>query len=805
MSGSNFNLGRALASVAGLALLNLGVAAAQESAPRDGSVLPIPPAPFAGVIGPIAAQSTPAFPAPVTAPANAPNVLLVMTDDVGFGASSTFGGPIPTPNLDRLAARGIRYNRFHTAAMCSPTRAALLTGRNPHAVGSGSIVDLASGYPGYWSRIPRSAATVAEILRSNGYNTALFGKHHNVPRSEETPTGPFDLWPNALGFEYFYGFIGGAMNQFAPRLYQNTTPVDLADRPADYFMERDFVDNAIHWVHTQNATSPDKPFFMYLAPGAAHSPHQAPPEWIARFRGRFDMGWDAMREQTFARQKDMGIIPANAVLTPRPAALQAWSELSDAQRRVDARYMEAHAALLAYQDAQFGRLVDELERMGELDNTLVIFIEGDNGASAEGTPSGKINEAGRMANALDETLDAQLARIDEFGGPNTMQAYPSAWGWALNAPFQWTKQVASHLGGTRNGMVITWPGRVPSGGAVRSQFAFVSDIAPTILEAAGVVAPRSVNGVAQQPMAGESLVYSFNAPGAPERHTKQYFELFGNRAIYSDGWFANTVPRRKPWEYGAVPGTPLDYEWELYRLTDDYSQGRNIAAANRAKLAELQQLWQREAEANQVLPLDHTFDNRNSASAAGRRSSRTSFVFWGPDISVTSSAAPQMFARSFEVRADIETSPGHGNGVIAAVGSHFGGWSFYLKDGRPTAYHSHSEVASDQFKIEAEAPLAMGPTQLRFRFEYDGGGLGRGGRMSIYANDRLIGRGRIERTITLPAGFGETFDTGRDTGAAVSPDYEREGAFAGTLHRVEVSLGPQQLSQRRVRARTTRR
>ncbi len=777
-----------------LFLASAGLAAslplqAKQAEPADGSILPRPPVPFAGKIGRTAAQSVPAAVAPVKAPAGAPNVLLVMTDDVGFGASSAFGGPIPTPNLDRLARMGVRYNRFQTAAMCSPTRAALLTGRNPHRVGTGSIVDLASDYPGYSARIPRSAASIAEVLKDNGYNTAFFGKHHNVPRKETSAAGPFDLWPNALGFEYFYGFIGGAINQFEPRLYRNTIPVDMSRRSASYILDRDLADDAIDWLHNQDAAAPEKPFFVYFAPGTAHSPHQAPADWIARFKGRFDGGWDALREETFRRQKEMGIIPQNAVLTPRPTLLPAWSTLSDDKRRVDARMMEVYAAMLAFQDAQFGRMLDELERMGKLDNTLVIFIEGDNGATAEGGLVGKLNEAGEMANGVRETTAEQAARIAEIGGPNTMELFPASWGWALNTPFQWTKQIASHLGGTRNGLVISWRGHVPAGGAIRPQYGYVTDIMPTILEAAGIRQPDVVNGARQLSTDGISLAYSFADAAAPDRRKTQVYELFANRAIYRDGWLANTTPRRAPWDFSAKLDSPdTGYSWELYDLSHDFTQSRDLAASEPGRLRQLQQLWWREAEKNQILPLDDSFGARNDSSAANHPATRTSFTYWGPNVSVTKTAAPQLFGKSFSVEADIVVGAGASDGVIAAVGSRFGGWSFYLKDGRPVVFSARSEAAVDQVRIVGEHAVPPGKARIRFAFSADGATPGGGGTMRIFVDGNQVGQGHIERTVTIPVGFGESFDTGRDTGAPVSPDYTGEGAFAGRIERVEVKL-----------------
>ena len=764
-------------------------ASASEPPAFDRTSLPIDPAPFAGVAGRTVAESRPDYPVHVTAPENAPNILLVMTDDVGFGAASAFGGPVPTPNLERLMQRGVLYNRFHTAAMCSPSRAALLTGRNPHSVGSGSIGELSMGYPGFWGEIPRSAAPIAKVLKYNGYNTAMFGKEHNVPHSQMSSAGSTDLWPNAKGFEYFYGFIGGAMNQFAPKLVRNGVDVDLGGRPADYTLDRDLVDDAIRWMHNQKAAAPEKPFFLYLAPGTAHSPHQAPADWIARFRGQFDDGWDVLRRKTFERQKAAGVIPADTQLTPRPAAIPAWGSLSAGEKRVFARYMEVFAAMLSYQDAQFGRLLDEIDRMGLSGNTLVMFIEGDNGGTPEGGLHGELNEGGAMANGVEEPLSMQLARIDEMGGPNTMEKYPAGWGWATNAPFPWAKQVVSHLGSNRNPLVVSWPGRVPEGGGIRPQSAFVADIYPTILEAAGIPAPAEVEGAKQQPLDGISLAYSFADPSAASRRTEQVYELFGNRAIYSEGWLANTTPKRTPWYYGPVEGTPLDYEWELYYLPEDFSQAKNLAGKNPAKLAELRRKWDEAARRGNLYPVSDDFTGRNYADPKNLPGAGQELIYWGPGISLPQRDGPALAGRSFSVTADIAATGAGMDGVVMAVGSHFGGWSFYIADGRPVAYAARSEVPEDRFRIAGD-PLPSGEVQLRYEFTYDGGGRNRGGLMRIFANGKLSGEGRIERTVTLAAGFAETFDTGRDTGAQVSPDYSGGGMLQGDLRKLTVRLEP---------------
>lgn len=753
----------------------------------DRTVLPIPPRPFEGHVRRIPAESEPSFPKPVPAPEGAPNVVLIMTDDIGFGSASTFGGAIPTPNLDRLAQMGVVYNNFHTAAMCSPTRAALLTGRNPHSVSFGSIGELKMGYPGYWGEVPPSAASIATVLKYNGFNTAMFGKEHNVPNSQSSPAGPFYLWPSTRGFEYFYGFIGGAMNQFHPRLFQNRVAVDMSDKPSDYILDRDLFDHAIDWVHTQKAVAPDKPFFLYLAPGSAHAPHQAPADWIEKFHGQFDQGWDALRQQIFEQQRRLGIVPKNTKLTPRPDIIPPWDSLTPVEQKVQARMMEVYAAMIAFQDYQFGRLLSELERMGVIDNTLLIFIEGDNGGTAEGGLNGEINLAGMMANGVTETTSMMFKRLDEFGGPRTDLLYSVGWGWAVNAPFQWTKQVASHLGGTRNPMVISWPGHVPSGGRLRSQYSYVSDIYPTILEAAGLKAPTRVDGVDQQPLDGISLVYTFNNADAPSRRTEQVYELLGNRAIYKDGWLANTTPKRVPWYYGPMEGSPLDYDWELYYLPDDYSQAVDLADGHPEKLAQLQKRWDVLAKEQNIYPISDDISDRNFADVSTRKELRDNFGYWGADISVPQTFGPSLANRAFTIEADLADDEDRLNGVIAAVGGNLGGWSFYIENHRPVVYLTRSALRDEQYRIIGE-PLPAGEVTLRYEFTYEGTGRNGPGSMRIYANGDLVGEGRFDRTLSSPVGFGETFDTGRDTGAPVSPDYEGENPLCGRLLRLTVTL-----------------
>src|ERR1700722_8983903 len=583
---------------------------AQSTPPAGGSpTLPFREAPFHGVIGRKASESKPDFPQAVTAPKSAPNILLIMTDDTGFGASSAFGGPIPTPTLDRIAGSGLRFNNFHTTALCSPTRSALLTGRNHHSVGFGNISEFATGYPGYDSIIPKSAGTIGNILVGNGYNTSWFGKHHLIPDWQQSTAGPFDQWAGGLGFEYFYGFLGGDTDNWHPALFENTQPVLPPFGDPKYILIHDMTDRAINWIHTQQAVAPGNPFLMYFAPGNGHAPHHASKDWIAKFRGQFDQGWDKQREVTLANQKRLGTVPADTVLTPRPAQIPAWDSLNDDQRKVYARMMEVYAAAVAQSDYEIGRLLDSLQQSGQLDNPLVFYIEGDNGASAEGTLQGTTNEMGEGA-PEPESLPFLVSMMDQLGSDQTYNHYPVGWALAMDTPFQWTKQVASHFGGTRNGMCLSWPKRIAARGEIRSQFHHVIDIAPTILEAAGLQAPVILNGVTQMPLEGVSMAYTFGDAKAPTRHTTQYFEIAANRGLYDDGWIASTTPIRPPWVVSGAEPDPDDFPWELYNVANDFSQSKDLAKENPKKLIDLQARFLIEAARHNVLPIDSSFADR---------------------------------------------------------------------------------------------------------------------------------------------------------------------------------------------------
>jgi arylsulfatase len=749
-----------------------------------------PPAPFRGTIKESNKDSTPDWPTPYRAPAGSPNVLLILTDDTGFGATDAFGGPVPTPNLDRLAAQGAKYNELHVTGICSATRAAILTGRNHHAVGTGQLSDMPEGYPGYYSEIPKSAATIGRVMTGYGYNTAFIGKHHNVPPWQRSAAGPFDQWPTGLGFQYFFGFVGGDTDQWRPNLFRGTTTLDDAPADPNVTLDHQLADDAIRWIHNQKAADPDKPFFLYYATGSTHAPHQAPADWIAKFKGQFDQGWDVVREQTFERQKAEGIIPADAALSPRPAQIPAWDSLSPDQKHAYARMMEVYAGQLAYQDAQVGRVFDELRRMGQFDNTLIIEIQGDNGASGEGGPGGMLNELGTIVNGETYTPEQMAAAIPQMGSAHTYENYPVAWAWAMNTPFQWMKMVASHLGGTRDGMVVSWPGHIKDVGTVRHQYSHVIDIYPTILEAIGAHAPTIVDGVQQQPLDGVSLAYTFSQPDAPARRTTQYYEMMGNRGIYHDGWLANTTPGRMPWQEAPPGDDPAQYHWELYNLDRDYSQAHDIAGQNPAKLKEMQALFDVEARRNNVYPLDSRLVTRGADSAQQNHPGRTDFVFWGADSRLSQFSAPVLGGRPFTVTADVRLPNGATSGVLAATGSRFGGWSFYLDHGRPVAMEAASLKAGDQYGVEASEAVPAGAARIRYEFKPDNPGRGAGGDLAIFLGDKQIGEGHIARTIGATAGIGETFDVGRDTGSPVTDAYQNEGVFEGQIDKLEVTLGP---------------
>lgn len=760
-------------------------------------ILPRPEQPFEGKIGRTAKDSTPDFPKGVTAPNGAPNVLLILTDDVGFGASSTFGGPIETPNFQRLADSGLRYNMFHTTALCSPTRAALITGRNHHSNASGVITEFATGYPGYNSLVPDSSGSVGSVLKENGYNTAWFGKMHNVPDWMSSQAGPFDLWPSGLGFEYFYGFIGGDTDQWHPALFENTVPIEAEMEPGAP-LDKNLADKAIEWVQTQHALAPDKPWLLYYATGTAHAPHHAPKEWIDKYKGKFDQGWDKVREETLARQIEAGVVPPGTKLTTRPEQIQAWDTLTPDQKRLYARMMEVYAGALSYADDQIGRILDSLEESGQLDNTLVIFIMGDNGASAEGTLQGTTNEVATAANGVTESEEFLLSMIDELGGPLTYNHYPVGWAHAMDSPMQWTKQVASHFGGTRNGMVISWPARIKNTGGVRSQFSHVIDIVPTIYEAANITPPDVLNGVKQKPIEGVSLVYTFDEADAPTRHGTQYFELVGNRAIYKDGWMASTTPLRLPWVTIGEEPNPDDFQWELYNVTEDFSQANDLAAENPEKLKELQEAFDVEAKKYNVYPLDSSFASRaDPAIRPSLSRGRTQFTYYPGAIRIPEGSAPDFKNKSWAVAAEVSVPEGGASGVLATMGGRFGGWALLVKDGKPEFVYALSNQPDHKYRIASDKALPAGNHVVRFKFDYEGGGLGKGATGTLFVDGKEVAAGKIPKTIGIRFSLDETFDIGEDTGTPVVEDYVDEMPFeyTGELKKVVVVLKPQKLTE----------
>ncbi|MFI2752121.1 sulfatase-like hydrolase/transferase [Cellulomonas sp. P22] len=759
------------------------------------TMLPIPDRPAPRLTTYDAKDPDTTFPPiePLLPPQGAPNVLIVLLDDVGFGASSAFGGPCATPNAERLAAGGLRFNRFHTTALCAPTRQAMLTGRNHHSVGMGSITETATSAPGNSSLRPNTKAPLAMTLKLNGYSTAQFGKCHEVPVWQSSPLGPFDAWPSGGGgFETFYGFIGGENNQWEPALYDGTTPVDPPATPEEgYHLTEDLADHAVTWVRQQKALMPDRPFFVYFAPGATHAPHHVPKDWIDKYAGRFDDGWDVQRERTFTRQKELGVIPADTELTARHDEIPAWDDMPEELKPVLARQMEVYAAFLEHTDHHVGRLLDAIEDLGVMDDTLVYYIVGDNGASAEGTVNGAFNE---MANfngmAALETPEFMRSKMGEFGSPASYNHYAVGWAWAMCSPLQWTKQVASHWGGTRNGTIVHWPHGITEKGGLRSQFTHVIDVAPTILEAAGLPEPTMVNGVMQSPMEGTSMQFAFNEPDTPERHDLQYFEMFGNRGIYHRGWSAVTK-HKTPWLMvgGNLPAFDDDV-WELYDGSTDYSQARNLAAEHPDLLAKLQRLWLIEAVKYNVVPLDDRTGERLEPSMAGRPTLiRGSSQLFFPGMGrLSENSVVSIKNKSFSVTAEVNVSPGGVHGVVIAQGGRFGGWSVYFKDGRLTFVYN--VLGIHEFSVPAEQPIPSGTHQVRAEFAYDGGGLAKGGDVTLFYDGTAVGTGRVAMTQPMVFSADETTDIGYESGTTVSPDYTAATSrFTGKIHWVRIDLG----------------
>jgi arylsulfatase A-like enzyme len=754
------------------------------------AILPIPDRPYTGLVTYDAKDPDTSFPPiePLRPPEGAPNVLVVLLDDVGFGASSAFGGPCSTPAAERLATNGLKYNRFHTTALCSPTRQALLTGRNHHSVGMGGITEIATSAPGYTSIRPNTAAPLAETLKLNGYSTAQFGKCHEVPVWETSPIGPFDAWPTGSGFEHFYGFIGGETNQYAPAIYQDTVPVEPDRTPEEgYHFTEDMTDRAIDWVSQQKALMPDKPFFAYFAPGATHAPHHVRPEWSDKYKNQFDDGWDALRERTFARQKELGVIPADAELTERPAEIPAWDDMPDDLKPVLARQMEVYAGFLEHTDHHVGRLIDALQELEILENTLVYYIIGDNGASAEGTPNGCFNELVILNGAFGlETTEFMAARIEKFGTPEAYNHYAVGWAHAMDTPYQWTKQVASHWGGTRNGTIVHWPAGIRAKGEVRSQFHHVIDVAATVLDAAGLPEPVSVNGIQQAPLHGDSMAYTFDDAGAEDRRTTQYFEMFCNRGIYHEGWTAVTR-HNTPWVLAEMPAFDNDV-WELYG-PNDWTQAHDLAGDQPEKLRELQRLFLIEAVKYNVLPLDDRRFERFNPDLAGRPQlvRGTSQLLFGRMGRLSENSIVAMKNKSHSITAQIDVPEAGANGVIVAQGGAFGGFVLYAADGKPA--YCYNLFGLQRFKVYGEAPIPTGEHQLRMEFAYDGGGVGKGGAVTLYVDGEQVGEGRVEGTVPMLFSADETTDVGSDSATPVSDDYgPKDSEFTGTVRWVQLDI-----------------
>jgi arylsulfatase A-like enzyme len=763
------------------------------SSAQSRAILPIPDVAPVGLTTYDAKDPETSFPPiePLLPPEGAPNVLIVLLDDVGFGASSVFGGPVNMPTAERLSENGLRYNRFHTTALCSPSRSALLTGRNHHAVGMGGITEIATSAPGYNSIWPNTCAPLAETLKLNGYSTAQFGKCHEVPVWETSPMGPFRQWPTGKGFEYFYGFIGGEAHQYYPAIYEGTIPVEPDKTPEEgYHFTEDMTDKAVKWVRQQKALMPDKPFFMYFAPGATHAPHHVPREWADRYRGKFNGGWGALREQIFARQKTLGVIPPEAELTERHDEIPAWDDMPEELLPVLRRQMEVYAGFLEHTDHHVGRLVDALDDLGVLDGTLVFYIIGDNGASAEGTLNGTFNEMINFNGAAAlETPEFMIERLDDFGGPDSYNHYAVGWAHALDTPYQWTKQVASHWGGTRNGTVVHWPNGIRAKGELRTQFAHVIDVAPTVLEAAGLPAPTIVNSVQQTPLHGVSMAYSFDDPAADERHETQYFEMFGNRGIYHKGWTAVTK-HATPWILVGQKKPAFDDDvWELYDTSKDWSQARDLSTEHPDKLHELQRLWLIEATKYNVLPLDDRGIERANPELAGRptliRGNRQ-LLFSGMGR-LSENSVVNIKNKSHAVTAEIVVPDGRAHGVIVAQGGSIGGWSLYAKDGKPR--YCYNLLGIQRFYVEGDREIPSGTHQVRVEFAYDGGGLGKGGNVTLFVDGEKAGEGRVEATAAMVFSADDTCDVGMEGGALVAEDYPEPNTFSGDVNWVEIALG----------------
>jgi arylsulfatase len=751
----------------------------------DRSKLPLPLSPFEGKIGKTYKDSESAWQKPATVPADAPNVVIILLDDVGFGQTSTFGGLIPTPNLDKLASEGLRYNRFHTTAICGPSRAALLTGRNHHDAGNGFLMEWATAFPNYSTMIPKSTATIGEVLRDNGYATWWFGKNHNTPDWETGPTGPFDRWPTGMGFDYFYGFNAGETHQFYPVIFENTAAVEPAKTPEQgYHFMTDMTDRAIAKMRYGKSVAPNKPFFMYFAPGAMHAPHHVTKEWRDKFRGKFDAGWENYRETVFANQQKMGIVPPGTKLTPRPEWVPAWDTLSAEQKKLYCALFENYAGYFAFTDHEVGRLLDSIKQLPDAKNTLILYIVGDNGASSEGGPDGTLNEI-KSLNGMASSIEDTLKRLDQLGGPETEPHYPVGWAWAGNTPFQWVKQVASHLGGSRNPMVVSWPAKIRHDDKPRDCFLHLVDVLPTILEAAHVPMPTEVNGIPQKPLAGKSFLKSFTDPRFKGRD-EQYFEILSNRSIYSGGWKAN-AQHTLPWRQDLAPGNWDSDKWELYHLDEDFSEANDLARKMPDKLAELKAKFDTAAQEFHVYPLD----DRGAARLAvpkppppGSDPDATTFTYYPGAVRLAETAAPPMKNRSWTMTANLKTDGKKTQGVILGFGGVAAGISAYVKDGIPVFDYNYFEKHTI---VKGSKPLPEGAVALQFDFVYAGGGHGKAADLVIKVNGAEVGRGHCDETVAGRFGI-DTFGIGEDTGQPVTPDYKPPFTFNGTIDKVTITV-----------------
>lgn len=758
-------------------------AAAQE-------VLPRPDQPYNGKIGKTFADSQQDFPQPLSAPNGAPNVVLILLDDLGFGQPGTFGGPISTPNLDKLAGQGLRYNRFHTTGICSPTRAALLTGRNHHQVATGTITELSTGFPGYNSVWPQATASIAKVLAGNGYSTAAWGKWHNTPDWETSPIGPFQRWPTGLGFEYWYGFHGGETSQWEPQLFRNEIPVEPGKRPEDgYHLTEDLVDDAIAWMNRQEAIAPEKPFFAYFATGAAHAPLHVPQEWADKFKGHFDQGWDKVREETLNRQKKLGLVPADTKLTPRPKELEAWESLSADAKKLYARHQEVFAGFVAHTDHHLGRLLNAVAALPDADNTLIIFIAGDNGPSAEGSVTGTLNNM-MTQNGVADTVEAQMKKLDELGGRLHENHYPVGWAWAGSSPFQWMKRVPSHFGGTRNGLVVTWPKKIADKGGLRTQFHHVIDVAPTIYSAAGVTPPQAVNGIAQIPMAGVDMTYTFADAKAPGTRGTQYFETGGHRAIYQDGWVAASF-HGVPWALTGSLGFE-DNKWELYNIENDFSQAVDLAAQKPEKLKELQAVFDQEAKKFGVYPLDDRFAERGMIpDRPSVVKGRTSFRYMAGTTRIPEGSAPPIYQRSHTITARVMIPQSGAEGVILAEGGSSGGYTLFVQDGK--VHYEYNFFGKTNYQVRSADALPAGEVEIVLDYEqkpFKRFVETTGGPATLRVNGKVVGSGMVENAVIGRFSATETLDIGMDLGATVSAAYREQAPFefTGTIKDVSIQL-----------------